>query len=315
MRFYRDPFPTLESGEVLVKLNDLPGLIIAAIGALRLRPLQIFQLNEFVFVSGELSGGFQLRPDFPRHPLAFRVRRRDDQGRLAFADGRMREEIAMIAKTIETRDVNITNHAAKTDELCKITQAKCDETVASIELMLKNLGSQVDTKAIVKGIEDAMKNLFLPLHVRASDLAYTVGPTVDKLNAAADRAAKLWPQRIWKMALTAGVMVGLSIAALGIGAASWQMKSHFDKTLADEIRAEKYTLKNNQEAFQKLATADVPVYVARSSNPDGTLIPRGYCLYIPNAQGADFKDGTGRIFFTSPRPEAELKQLLDVQQQ
>jgi hypothetical protein len=227
----------------------------------------------------------------------------------------MRGEIGMIAKTIEARDVNITNHAAKTDELCKITQAKCDETVASIELMLKNLGSQVDTKVIVKGIEDAMKNLFLPLHVRASDLAHTVGPTVERLNAAADRAAKLWPQRIWKMALTAGVMVGLSIAALGIGAAYWQMKSHFDKTLADEIRAEKYTLKNNQEAFQKLATADVPVYVARSSNPDGTLIPRGYCLYIPNAQGADFKDGTGRIFFASPRPEAELKQLLDIQQQ
>ena len=226
----------------------------------------------------------------------------------------MREEIGMIAKTIEARDVNITNHAAKTDELCKITQAKCDETVASIELMLKNIGSQVDTKAIVKGIEDAMKNLFLPLHVRASDLAYTVGPTVERLNAAADRAAKLWPQRIWKMALTAGVMVGLSIAALGIGAAYWQMKSHFDKTLADEIRSEKYTLKNNQEAFQKLATADVPVYVARSSNPDGTLIPRGYCLYIPNAQGADFKDGTGRIFFASPRSEDELKRLREIQQ-
>jgi len=227
----------------------------------------------------------------------------------------MREEIGMIAKTIEARDVNITNHAAKTDELCKITQAKCDETVASIELMLKNLGSQVDTKAIVKGIEDAMKNLFLPLHVRASDLAHTVGPTVDRLNFAAERAAQLWPQRIWKVALTAGVIVGLSIAILGIGAAYGEMKYHFDKTLADEIRAEKYTLKNNQEAFQKLANADVPVYVARSSDPDGTLIPRGYCLYIPNAQGADFKDGTGRIFFASPRPESELKQLLDVQQQ
>ena len=227
----------------------------------------------------------------------------------------MRGEIATIAKTIEARDVNITNHAAKTDELCKITQAKCDETVASIELMLKNLGSQVDTKAIVKGIEDAMKNLFLPLHVRASDLAYTVGPTVEKLNAAAERAAQLWPQRIWKVALTAGVIVGLAVAALGIGATYWQMKRHFDKTLADEIRSEKYTLKNNKEAFQQLATAAVPVYVVRSSNPDGTLIPRGYCLYIPNAQGADFKDGTGRIFFASPRPEAELKQLLDVQQQ
>ncbi len=160
-----------------------------------------------------------------------------------------------------------------------------------------------------------MKSTFLPLHVRASDLAYTVGPTVEKLNKAAERAAQLWPQRIWKLALTAGVMVGLSIAALGIGATYWQMKDHFDRTLADEIRAEKYTLKNNQEAFQQLATAAVPVYVARSSNPDGTLIPRGYCLYIPNAQGADFKDGTGRIFFGSPRPEAELKRLRDVQQQ
>jgi len=226
-----------------------------------------------------------------------------------------REEIGMIAKTIETRDVNITNHAAKTDELCKITQAKCNETVASIELMLKNIGSQVDTKAIVKGIEDAMKNIFLPLHIRASDLAHTVGPTVDKLNAASERAAQLWPQRIWKMALTAGVIVGLAVAGLGIGAAYWQMKSHFDKTLADEIRSERYALKNNKEAFQQLAVAAAPVYVARASDSNGVPIPSGYCLYIPNAQGADFKDGTGRIFFVSSRPESELKQLLDVQQQ
>ena len=227
----------------------------------------------------------------------------------------MRGEIATIAKTIEARDLNITNHAAKTDELCKITQAKCDETVASIELMLKNLGSQVDTKAIVQKIEDAIKSTFLPLKIRADSLANAIEPTLEKLDAASERAAQLWPQRIWKTALTAGVMVGLSIAALGIGAAYGEMKYHFDKTLADEIRSEKYTLKNNHEAFQKLANADVPVYVARSSDPDGTLIPRGYCLYIPNAQGADFKDGTGRIFFASPRPESELKRLLDVQQQ
>jgi predicted oxidoreductase len=36
----------------------------------------------------------------------------------------MREEIGIIAKTIEARDVNITNHADKTDEFCKVTQAK-----------------------------------------------------------------------------------------------------------------------------------------------------------------------------------------------
>ena len=226
-----------------------------------------------------------------------------------------REEIGMIAKTIETRDLNITNSAAKTDELCKITQAKCNETIASVELMVKNLGSQVDTKAIVRGIEDTIKSTFLPLKIRADSLASAIEPTLEKLNAASERAAQLWPQRIWKTALTAGAIVGLSIAALGIGAAYWQMKRHFDKTLADEIRAEKYALKNNKEAFQQLAAADAPVYIARASDSNGALIPSGYCLYIPNAQGADMKDGNGRIFFVSSRPESELKQLLDVQQQ
>jgi len=227
----------------------------------------------------------------------------------------MRGEIAMIAKTIEARDVNITNHAAKMDELCKITQAKCNETVASVELMVKNIGSQVDTKAIVQRIENAIKTVILPLQARADKLADTIEPTFEKLNAASERAAQLWPQRIWKTALTAGVMVGLSVAILVISAAYWQMKRHFDKTLADEILAEKYVFKNNQEAFQQLAVAAAPVYVTRSSNPDGTLISRGYCLYIPNAQGADMKDGNGRIFFASSRPESELKQLLDLQQQ
>ncbi len=69
----------------------------------------------------------------------------------------LREEIALIARTIETRDVNITNHAAKTDELCKITQAKCNETIASIELMLKKHrfagGHQGDCKEHRRGYE------------------------------------------------------------------------------------------------------------------------------------------------------------------
>ncbi len=34
----------------------------------------------------------------------------------------MREEISLLAKTIETRDGNITNQAEKTDELCRITR-------------------------------------------------------------------------------------------------------------------------------------------------------------------------------------------------
>jgi len=71
----------------------------------------------------------------------------------------------------------------------------------------------------------------------------------------------------------------------------------------------------SSQAFQNLAATDLPVCVACSSDAQGYPIPRDYCLYIPNAQGVDMKDGTGRIFFASSRPEAELKQLLDVQRQ
>jgi hypothetical protein len=46
--------------------------------------------------------------------------------------------------------------------------------------------------------------------------------------------------------LTCGAIVGLSVAALGIGAAHGQMKRHFGKMLADETRAEKYTLKKSR---------------------------------------------------------------------
>ena len=58
MRFYRDPFAAPEPGNVLMKLDDLPGLIIAGIGALRFRPLQIFELNKFAFISAEFLAAF-----------------------------------------------------------------------------------------------------------------------------------------------------------------------------------------------------------------------------------------------------------------
>ena len=232
----------------------------------------------------------------------------------------MREEIGLIAKTLERRDVNISNHAQKTDEFCKITQAKCNETLARVELMVKNLGEQVDTQAIVDGINTTLESdidekIISPFIERTEKLTSEVIPALEKVQEASAEASRSWGQRIWKMALTCGAIVGLSVAALGVGAEYWQMKRHFDNTLADEIRSEKYTLQNNRDAFQNLAAANVPVFVARSSDSGGVPIPRGYCLYIPNAQGADVKDGYGRIFFVCSRPESELKQLLDVQQQ
>lgn len=222
----------------------------------------------------------------------------------------IREEIGMIAKTIETRDVNITNHAAKTDELCKITQAKCNETIASVELMVKNLGSQVDTKAIVKGIEEAIKSTFFPLKVRADSLASAIEPTLEKLNAASKSAAQLWPRHIWTMALTSGLIVGLAIAALGIGFSYWKIKRHYDTALVEQITAEANTLKQNQKAFTALGILNAPIHVTRSTDSQGHFLPNTYCICVEGAQEADMSDKTGRIFFGSSRSEKELQQLL-----
>jgi hypothetical protein len=222
-----------------------------------------------------------------------------------------REEIGMIANTIEARDVNITNHAAKLDELCKITQAKCNETIASIELTVKNAGSQVDTKAIAQKLEDTIKSTFLPLQVRADKLAETVEPTLEKLNVASERAAQLWPGRIWRMALTSGVIVGLSIAALGIGFSYWKIKRHYDTALAEQITSEAATLTHNQKAFIALGILNAPIHVARSTDSQGHFLPNTYCIYVEGAQEADMSDKTGRIFFGSSRSEKELQQLLN----
>jgi hypothetical protein len=223
----------------------------------------------------------------------------------------MREEIEMIAKTIETRDVNITNHAAKTNELCKMTQAKCDETMASMELLAKNLSSQVDTKAIVKKLEDAIKSTFLPLQARADKLAQTVEPTLEKLNTVSERAADLWPKRIWKMALTSGAILGLSVAALGIGFSYWKIKQHYDLKLAEQITSEASTLTQNQKAFIALGVLNAPIHIARSTDSHGYFLPNTYCIYVEGAQEADMSGKIGRIFFGSSRSEKEIKQLLD----
>jgi hypothetical protein len=223
----------------------------------------------------------------------------------------MREEIGLLAKTIESRDVTISNHAEKTDELCKITIAKCNETVSRIELMLKNLGSQVDTKAVVQGIKTAIENGIAPLLKRTEESIERVEPTLEKINAAADRASQLWPRRIWAMALMAGATVGLAIAVLGIGFSYWKIKKHYDAALVTQITSEANTLKQNQKAFIALGILNVPVFVGRSTDSEGHPLPNTYCIYIDGAQEADMAGKAGRIFIGSDRSEKELQQLLN----
>ena len=123
----------------------------------------------------------------------------------------LREEVSQLAKTIETRDANITNHAEKTDELCRITLAKCNETIAAIELTVKNLGAQVDTKAIVQGVQSSMQSginqkIIAPFVQHTNDLAWKVMPTLEKIQDSAAEAKSEWTKRIWKTAWTTSLL-------------------------------------------------------------------------------------------------------------
>jgi hypothetical protein len=134
----------------------------------------------------------------------------------------MRGEVAHIAKTIETRDANITSHAEKTDELCRTALAKCNETIAAIELTVKNLGAQVDTQAIVLGVQNSIQSginqkIIAPFLQHTNDLAWKVMPTLEKIQAAADEAKSEWTKRIWKTAWTTSLFWSIATAIIIAG--------------------------------------------------------------------------------------------------
>jgi len=102
----------------------------------------------------------------------------------------MREEIGLLAKTIESRDVSITSHAEKTNELCLLTLDKCKETIAAIEATVKNLGTHVDTKAIVQGVNAALQSginreVIAPFIKQTEKLAQEVRPALEEIRESA----------------------------------------------------------------------------------------------------------------------------------
>src|SRR5437870_6610418 len=91
------------------------------------------------------------------------------------------DEINLLAEGLDKRNLNITNHAEKTNELCRATQAKCDETIARLEALIKNIGAQVDTKAIIQGIQTVIetgvrKEIIAPFLDQTTTLAQEVMP-------------------------------------------------------------------------------------------------------------------------------------------
>ncbi|MGD0814946.1 MAG: hypothetical protein ABSA83_15180 [Verrucomicrobiota bacterium] len=228
---------------------------------------------------------------------------------------KVREEIGLLAQTVETRSVNLDNLCEETSAICLATQEKCEAAAERLAKLTKEIGQQVDTKAIVEGIRQSVHagvraEVITPFMQRTEELSADVLPTLEKIRNANEEAARVWPGRIWKMALASGLVFGLAVAIVATGTAYWAIKTHYSRTLADQIVSTEKTMAVNQATFHELAVADAPIHIARSTDERGYTIPGGFCLYIQGAQSADMQNGAGRIFFISPHPENELEQLL-----
>ena len=229
----------------------------------------------------------------------------------------MRGEVAHIAKTIETRDANITSHAEKTDELCRVTLAKCNETIAAIELTVKNLGAQVDIKAIAQEVNSALESrikegIIAPFVRQTESLALYVFPTLKSIRESADAAKSEWTKRIWRNAWANSLLWSVTFALLAIVIACEAIEKHYEHKSAAQIADMTQVMKFNQAAFQKLAVAQIPVQVLPTQN-DGFDSPPGFVLVIQGAYAADMRQVNGQndgcIFFRSSVPEKQIRHL------
>jgi hypothetical protein len=219
---------------------------------------------------------------------------------------KVREEIGLLAQTVETRSVNLDNLCEETAARCLVTEEKCEAAVKRLEKLTQEIGQRIDTKAIVESIRQAVdagvnKEVIKPFIQRTEELSAEVLPTLEKIRNANEEARRIWPERIWKMALACGLVLGLAVATVGIWAGDLAIKRNYEKTLADQISNTTGIIVQNRKVFDDLAIAQAPIYLVRSTDANGNSVPSGFCLYIQGAQAADMQDGKGRIFFTTPR--------------
>jgi hypothetical protein len=229
---------------------------------------------------------------------------------------KVREEIGLLAQNVETRSVNLDNLCEETTALCLATQEKCEAAAERLAKLTKEIGQQVDTKAIVESIRQSVDagvraEVITPFMHRTEELSADVLPALEKIRNANEEAGRVWPGRIWKMALTCGLALGLSVAIVGTSAAYFKFKSHYDLTLAEQIASAEKTLAQNQAAFRELAVANVPIRVVRVANT--SILPSGYAVVIEGIYATEERTNQngkeGIIYFSSQRKESELESI------
>ena len=146
---------------------------------------------------------------------------------------------------------------------------------------------------------------------RTQELSESVIPTLEKIRDASAEARQVWPERIWKMALTCGLVLGLAVAIVGTSAAYFKIKTHYERTLAEQIASAEKTLAQNQAAFRELSVANVPIRVVRVS--DANILPSGYAMVMEGIYVTEERTNQngkeGIIYFSSHRKESELESI------
>jgi hypothetical protein len=225
----------------------------------------------------------------------------------------IREEVADIARTIEARHASITHEGEKANELCRITQAKCNEAITGIETAVKSISTQVDTQTIVAGIQTTLetginREVIMPFMRQTEKLAQQAVPTLEQVRKSVEAAETLWSRRIWRTAWTTCLLWSLLFSLLTIAIAVYQFKACYERKAARQIAASARVMQFNQEAFRQLALTQTPIQVLPTPE-DGS--PAGFVLIMNGAYAADLRpiDGQncGCIFFHSAVPKNQLR--------
>ena len=159
------------------------------------------------------------------------------------------------------------------------------EIITRFDSLLKSIGSQIDTSAIVAGIRQEIeyglkRHIIAPFVGKTNELAKEVTPALKELRDAAGEARKLWPKHIWQTVWFSGAIVMMMATALITVAIHMRFESRFTKTIAPKIVAAERSLEQNREAFRELAIAGVAIKVLRTGNAAGVTTPGGFAIAV-----------------------------------
>jgi len=231
---------------------------------------------------------------------------------------KVREQIGLLAQAIDKRNLNITNQAERTQELCLATQERCDQITTRLDAILKNVGAHIDTEAIVSGVQEKLhsginREIIAPFVNRSNELAKQVTPTLNQIRDAAAEANRLWPKRIWQTAMMGSLAFAAALMLVATLAIHAKFKNYYEQKVAEKIVTAEQVITYNQDAFRELAIAGVQVKVTRTTDSSNGINPGGFAIGIEDPDAAETRTISGQkyglIFFTSPRKEKQIQQM------